>query len=66
MDVIFYFRRKFDKAFRGILKKQNKYKVDHHESASMPYYLDLVTFMLKDKPLVKGLEPFMNLDKKLK
>lgn len=66
MDVIFYFRRKFDKAFRGILKKQNKYKVDHHESASMPYYLDLVTFMLKDKPLIKGLEPFMNLDKKSK
>jgi hypothetical protein len=56
--------------FRGLLKKKSATTllkpVDLHTLYSVSWYLHLVTLMLADKTLVKGLEPFMNLDKKLK
>jgi hypothetical protein len=57
---------RFDKIFRGILNRKKGYYFDHHEFFLTACHLHLVTLMLKDKTLAKGLEPFTNLDKKLK
>lgn len=59
-------KSRFDKVFRGVLKRKKGYYFDHHEFFLTTCHLHLVTLMLKDKALVKGLEPFTHLDKKLK
>ncbi|MCS6267371.1 MAG: hypothetical protein H2174_07370 [Vampirovibrio sp.] len=61
---------RFEKIFRGLLKKRPASTplkpVDLHTLYSVSWYLHLVKLMLQDKSLVKGLEPFMNLDRKVR
>jgi hypothetical protein len=65
VSIVLMFKPRFDKVFRGLIKHKKGYHFDNHEFHLTSYHLHLVTLMLADKVLVKGLEPFTNLDKQI-